>query len=116
MFGDQRRGDIARNLLRVRAERRNSFPSELFDEHAWNLLLNLFAALTENRTVSESELMRRSSVSEGAGRRWIRHLIKDGQIEDRDDGKDVALTPVAVENMRTFLDRAQVIHGTPVAS
>ena len=116
MLGDQRRGDIARNLLRVRAERTASFPSELFDEHAWNMLLNTYVALTENRTVSEADLIQRSSVSEAIGRRWISHLVKDGQIEARGDGEDVALTPSAVDNMRMFLDRAHVIHGTPVAS
>lgn len=113
MLGDQRRGDLARNLLRVRRARTASFPSALFDEYAWNMLLNLFVGLTENETISEADLIERSSVGVTIGRRWINHLVSDGQIEARHDGEDVALTADAIQNMRTFLDKAEEIHGTP---
>ena len=115
MLGDRRRGEIARNLLKVRAVRTSLFPSELFDEHAWNMLLHLFSALTENETISEEDLIQQSSESTAVGRRWLAHLVKDGQIEARENGDDVRLTPSAVANMRIFLDQANDIHGTPLA-
>ena len=111
MYGDQRRGQIAKNLIDVRALRKSSFPSELFDEHAWNMLLQLFSALTDNETVSESDLILRAGATPSFGRRWIMHLVKDGQIEAREDGDDVALTAGAIDRMRTFLDRADEVHS-----
>ena len=112
MYGDQRRGQMAKNLIVVRTIRAESFPSELFDEHAWNMLLHLFSALTDNETVSEADLIRRADASLNFGRRWITHLVKDGQIEARSDGDDVALTASAIERMRMFLDRAENIQST----
>ena len=34
----------AENLLLVRSMRSDAFPSEIFDEHAWTMLLYLFVA------------------------------------------------------------------------
>jgi hypothetical protein len=113
MFGDQRRGDIAQNLLTVRGLRHESFPSEIFDEHAWNMLLHLFSAQVDNETVTEADLIRRSHTTFSVGSRWLQHLVADGQVEAREDGDDVALTASAVDRMRTFLDAAQAVHSNP---
>lgn len=85
------------------------FPSEIFDEFAWNMLLVLFVGLAGNEVVSEAALIARAEVSVSAGRRWITHLIEDGQIADRHDDDDVILTPRAVSQLREFLDRARVV-------
>ncbi len=110
MQGDRHRGEIARNLLTVRAMREACFPSELFDEHAWTILLHLFHALVDNEKVSEEDLIHRANVSTNAGRRWLAHLVDDGQIESREDGDDVAMTATATAAMRAFLDKAETVH------
>ena len=93
-------------ILAVRKMRCQFFPSEIFDEHAWTMLLQLFVSLADNQTVKESALIKAASVSVGAGQRWIAHMVKDGQVVSRESGDDVALTCEAIERMRTFLDLA----------
>lgn len=85
------------------------FPSEIFDEFAWNMLLVLFVGLAANEVVTEAKLIARADVGVDAGRRWISHLIKDGQIADREDDDDVILTSHAVSRLRAFLDQARVV-------
>lgn len=109
MTGDQERGATAQTILAIRSLRKTMFPSELFDEFAWNMLLILFTALAANEVVTEAKLIARSDVSLGAGRRWIGHLIKDGQIDDRQDGDDVILTQQGVSRLREFLDQARTL-------
>jgi len=106
MIGDYDRGQTARRILAVRATRQRIFPSELFDEFAWNMLLILFAGHVENEEISERLLLSRSGAGQTAGRRWIGHLVADGQVADRRDDDDVVLTPDCVTRMRLFLDQA----------
>lgn len=106
MIGDQKRGATAQAIIDVRALRISLFPSEIFDEFAWNMLLNLFVGLAENEVISEKQLIERAGVSTDAGRRWILHLVGDGQVFDRSDGEDVILTPQAISHLRRFLDEA----------
>ena len=73
------------------------------------MLLVLFVGLAGNEVVSEANLIARADVSVSAGRKWITHLIKDGQIADRQDDDDVILTPRAISQLRAFLDRARVV-------
>ena len=109
MTGDQERGVTAQTILTIRLLRKAMFPSEIFDEFAWNMLLVLFVELAANEVVTEAKLIARADVSLHAGRRWISHLIKDGQIADRQDEDDVILTPRAISQLRDFLDQARVI-------
>ncbi len=104
MTGDQQRGVIAKNLLAMRALRERTFLRELFDEYAWNMLLHLFVGLANNEVMTETSLCERSDVTIHAGRRWLTHLVSDGQVERRSDGDDVVLTASAIERMREFLD------------
>lgn len=105
MTGDQHRGIVAQNILTLRSLRERSFPRELFDEYAWEMLLLLFVGLSNNETISESTLIERANVTLSTGRRWIAHLVSDGQVVDRDEGGDVFLTQAATESLRAFLDR-----------
>ena len=106
MIGDQRRLKTARAILAVRKMRCQFFPSEIFDEHAWTMLLQLFVSLADNKTVTESDLTQAAGVSIGVGQRWIAHMVKDGQVVSRESGDDVALTCEAIEHMRKYLDLA----------
>ena len=106
MIGDKDREQTARRILAVRAERKRIFPSELFDESAWNMLLILFAGHVDNEEITEQVLLSRSGAGRTAGRRWIAHLVADGQVAYRGDDDDVVLTAECVTRMRLFLDQA----------
>lgn len=108
MLGDQKRARVARGLLEMRAARRAAFPAELFDEHAWDILLHLFSSMVDNQTITRSALIEKAGVSYGVGSRWLNHLVEIGQVQAAGSGDDEALTIDAVEGMRTFLDR---VHG-----
>jgi hypothetical protein len=102
------RGDTARKLIPIRAVRHKGYPSQLFDEYAWNTLLHLFVALSENETTTEQDLISLSGTSLASGRKWLVLLLNDGKIADR--GEDVAFTRSSVKHMRSFLDEAAAIH------
>lgn len=118
MTGDQQRGRNAEAMLTLRLLCRRLFPSDIFDEYAWNMLLCLFVGLVSNEIISERMLIERSDVSLAVGRRWIAHLMHDGQISARADGDDVVLSTNAVENLRSFLDKARLIelHANQIPS
>lgn len=104
MIGDQARGEAAQCILDVRSLRKVMFPSELFDEFAWNMMLHLFVGLANNQVITESALIEKAGASEHSGRRWIEHLVKDGQVAERRGHDDVVLTADAIAHLRTFLD------------
>lgn len=107
MTGDQLRGETAQRILDVRSLRKVHFPSELFDEHAWHMMLVLFVGLANNETITEGNLIEITGAGEAAGQRWITHLLRDGQVAGRCDDDDVILTPAAISNLRKFLDDAK---------
>lgn len=104
MIGDRERRTTAHSIFVGRTMRNRMFPSEIFDEHAWNILLILFVGLADNETISERSLVERAGTSVSVGRRWIAHLVKNKQICERSDDDDVLLTPAAIANMREYLD------------
>lgn len=104
MNGDQARGKAAQRILDVRSLRKVIFPSELFDEFAWNMMLHLFVGLANNQVMTERALIEKAGASEDAGRRWIEHLVKDRQVAERRDEDDVILTTDAISQLRKFLD------------
>jgi len=114
MIGDQARGEAAQCILDVRSLRKAMFPSELFDEFAWNMMLHLFVGLAHNELMTERALIEKAGASENAGRRWIEHLVKDGQVGERHDDDDVILTTDAITQLRIFLDEVLNRSDTPV--
>lgn len=93
-------------ILVVRDMRRRIFPAEIFDEHAWTMLLRLFVSLADNDTIPESLLIAQAGMSQSTGRRWIAHLVDDQQIIARPGGGDITLTSEGIDRMRLFLDEA----------
>ena len=111
MKNDQDRGLAAEDILAVRALRKRLFPSDIFDEHAWSMLLILFVGYVKNEIISEQALMTRAEVSTASGSRWMAHLVEEGQIEPRQTNDVVALSNDALTNLRTFLDESCNIIG-----
>lgn len=104
MIGDQERRDTARAAIELRRLRCDKFPSEIFDEYAWNLLLHTFIAHVDTDMVSSDVLFEKSGMNETVGRRWLEHLVKDGQIESHSDGDDIHLTARSIAAMRDYLN------------
>ncbi|RYF38046.1 MAG: hypothetical protein EOO38_25410, partial [Cytophagaceae bacterium] len=70
MIDDRQRAEIAGKILADREERYALFPSEIFDEYAWNMLLHLFVAMNAGHQSSEGELIRLVHTSINTGQRW----------------------------------------------
>ncbi len=89
---DQVTARQVRAVLRVRRLRENIFPSDLFADPAWDILLDLMAARLENVRVSVSSLCIAAAVPPTTALRWIRQLTERGLLErqaDPDDGRRI---------------------------
>jgi hypothetical protein len=116
MENDKQRALTARAMLAVRHERKNAFPTEIFDEFAWEMLLELFASLVENSTITEADLLSKVRAPRSVGHRWLQHLVVDGQVVAGQDGGDVAMTAQSIAAMRAFLDRATILHASSMSA
>ena len=105
MMDDRTLAQIARRWIAVRRCRERFFPADLFDESAWDMLMLLFVAQAEDRTVTDEQLMAEAGCRAGTGHRWVAHLEQDGQIS-RADGSAIRLTADARDRMRRFLAEA----------
>jgi len=68
--------DLARQLLAQRMARFDHFPAELFHEPAWDMLLALFVAHEERRTMNVKTLVASAHAPVTTSQRWIDHLHK----------------------------------------
>ena len=74
--------------IRARRLRDQFFPSDLFGEPAWDMLLDLALAAVERRDVAVSSLCIAAAVPTTTALRWIRTLCDGGLFERRDDPRD----------------------------
>jgi hypothetical protein len=100
----------AENLLKVRDMRGDIFPSEIFDEHAWNMMLRLYVVEARDEQVSATDLITLTETPPAVGQRWLAHLVADAQIEPYADGGAISLTRPAVDRLNAFLRRAAGVH------
>ena len=78
-----------RRTIRARRMRAEIFGIHgLFEDPAWDILLDLFAARLEHRQVSVSSLCIAAAVAPTTGLRWIGRLIEAGLLERRPDQFD----------------------------
>lgn len=99
---------IIRNALRARRLRDGFFGPGLFEDPAWDMLLDLRAAELEGTRVSVSSLCIAAAVPPTTALRWVGRLVGDGLIERRPDPRDrrrafVALSPRGAAAMRGYL-------------
>lgn len=79
-----------RALLRARRLREADFGAALFEDPAWDMLLDLFAAEQEGVQVSVSSLCIAAAVAPTTALRWISRMTQQGLFErvpDPDDGR-----------------------------
>lgn len=68
--------ELAKQLLAQRMARFDHFPAELFHEPAWDMLLALFVAHEERRTMNVKTLVASANAPVTTSQRWIDHLHK----------------------------------------
>lgn len=68
--------ELAKQLLAQRMARFDHFPAELFHEPAWDMLLALFVAQEERRTMNVKTLVASAHAPVTTSQRWIDHLHK----------------------------------------
>ena len=103
-----------RQAIRARRLRAQFFGNDLFEDPAWDMLLDLFAAELEGGRVSVSSLCIAAHVAPTTALRWIGRLVEDGLFERRPDLRDkrrafMALSARGSAAMRGYLaalDRA----------
>ncbi|MDQ4086922.1 MAG: hypothetical protein M3177_02740 [Pseudomonadota bacterium] len=105
---------LVRAIIAVRRMRRGYFPAAAGDP-AWSLLLELYAAGLEGRTVSQTRLGADAGVAETTTIRLTRALLDAGHFTRRDDPADrrlvlLALSDEAAERMRAYLTLALESH------
>ena len=68
--------ELAKQLLAQRMARFDHFPAELFHEPAWDMLLALFVAHEERRTMNVKALIGSAQAPVTTAHRWVDHLHK----------------------------------------
>jgi DNA-binding MarR family transcriptional regulator len=101
-----------RRIIRTRRLRDQFFGANLFEDPAWDMLLDLYAAELEHTRVSVSSLCIAAAVAPTTALRWITKLTEAGLFVRQPDPTDrrrafMALTPRASEAMRRYLVAAQ---------
>jgi len=101
-------GSVARTYARLRRRRDTMFGRSIFADPAWDLLLDLFAAEAENRTVSISSACIAASVPSTTALRCIRRLESEGMVERLPDADDrrrsyLRLAPMTHEMVASWL-------------
>lgn len=102
--------DFAAELLRQRALRADHFPAELFHEPAWDMLLALFVAHEDRRTMNVKALVMCAQTPVTTSQRWLDHLHKLKLIDRVVDPVDrrrveISLTDHGERIIRAYLDR-----------
>lgn len=97
-----------RAAIRARRLREGFFSGGLFEDPAWDMLLDLFAAELEGGRVSVSSLCIAAAVAPTTALRWIGRLAAEGLIERRPDPRDrrrafIALSAQGSAAMRGYV-------------
>jgi hypothetical protein len=100
--------DVARLELRRRRRRDEHFPTGLFADPAWDMLLDLFVTQEEGRQLCVSSVCLAAAVPISTGLRHLRRLEDLALVQRRPDPTDarrafVLLTDQAKDMMRRVL-------------
>jgi len=82
------RGEAAQLLLKVRKKRDSIFGADLFEDPAWNIMLDLYSSTLHGRTVTVSDLCVASGTSATTALRRLGTLVDLGLIKRIADSSD----------------------------
>ncbi|MCB2078066.1 MAG: response regulator transcription factor [Novosphingobium sp.] len=105
---DQEVSATLRTIIASRNLRSRFFPSQLFADPAWDILLDLARAKLEGQQVSVSSVCIAASVPMSTALRWVRQMTDAGLLRRWTDPKDrrrdlIALTDSTAAHMRDYL-------------
>ncbi|GGC29096.1 hypothetical protein GCM10011371_15800 [Novosphingobium marinum] len=97
-----------RAIIASRSLRSRFFPSQLFADPAWDILLDLTRARLDGQQVSVSSVCIAASVPMSTALRWVRQMTEAGLLRRWTDPKDrrrdlIALTDATAAHMRDYL-------------
>lgn len=101
---------LARQAYALRRKRAAIFGNpDIFGEPAWDILLDLFIAQGEDKTVSVSSACIGSAAPATTGLRWLAVLADEGLVVRENDPEDhrrvlVRLTPAGTAAMQRFFE------------
>jgi hypothetical protein len=101
--------EVTQQLLLKADTRSDFFPSLMFSDTAWKVILHLYIALCEGLTMTESIVIKLINESGSDGHLALYRLGKDGYVEPRTSGDDVSLTKDAVQSLQDYLDFIHVL-------
>jgi len=110
---DQDINATLRAIIGSRSLRNRHFPSQIFADPAWDILLDLTRAKLEDQQVSVSSVCIAASVPMSTALRWVRQMTDAALLHRWTDPKDrrrdlIALTESTASQMRDYLAAA---HG-----
>lgn len=107
--------EVLRNWLhttiKTRRMRENFFPSDLFADPAWDILLDLTLARIEARVTSVSSVCIAASVPNTTALRWLNNLLENGIVQRVPDQTDkrrhyIEISDHFYEHMVAFISKA----------
>lgn len=104
--------DFIREIIRGRRLREHLWPSDLFADPAWDMMLDLYRAELSGVCVSVTSLSIAAAVPATTALRWIKTMEKEGLIVRRPDPHDgrrvfVELSAESSEKMTKFFQLNQ---------
>lgn len=111
--------EIAGRIWESRQERRHFFPTNLFADPAWDMVLALYCAEGRGERLSVTTLGRSIGLAQTTALRWINMLTDAGLVERLPDEHDrrrnfVTLTGQASEKITSWLIRVGSRLGAPL--
>lgn len=99
---------LAERLGEQRRLRKKYLPIDLFHEPGWDMLLALFVAAHQNRTLNVKALVGTSDAPVTTSQRWIEHLYRLGLVNRVVDPADrrrieVSLSEAGIRAMTSYL-------------
>jgi DNA-binding MarR family transcriptional regulator len=102
-FGDAKVLNYARFLLDARRRRDEAFPALMFRDHTWSILVDLYVAVEEGKSLSLSDLYSAVQSPKATVLRSISRLVTSGVLRSEEDCRD---------GRRTFVRLSQGVHST----
>ena len=108
-----------RELIKLRRLRDQHFPPDLFADPAWDILLDLYAANLEGKSVSVSSLCIAAAVPPTTALRWITTMTEHGALVRKQDPNDarrvfIGLSEDSEQRLTAYFATATARGGFPI--